>query len=124
VHCDHINPRWERGGRAGPLAAETCVLGEGLLPAPLDVPNDALSNGNLYPYFENSEQLFDCLDEQHFAGFTKPCNSGSPASKTAIRYACSKQASAFYVDFGLPNRHTYKLAFMVGGTEPSHHTLL
>jgi hypothetical protein len=89
-------------GATGVWRAETFVLREGLLPAPLDVPNDGLSNGNLYPYFENREQLFDCLDEEHFAGFAKPCNSGSPASKTAIRYACSKQASAFYVDFGFP----------------------
>jgi AcrR family transcriptional regulator len=76
------------------------------------------SHGNLYPYFENKEQLFDCLVEEVFAQLYEELQRLSTRHVNGDPVSLVKAGMRIYVDFGLRHPHAYKLAFILGGKGP------
>jgi hypothetical protein len=79
----------------------------------------ACSHGNLTRISRKKCNCLIASSKNTSPGSTKPCNSESPESKTGNPVRLLEIGIRVYVDFGLANPHTYKLTFIVGGTELS-----
>jgi AcrR family transcriptional regulator len=72
------------------------------------------SPGALYHYFENRDELFDCLVEDSFArlgGVGAGLQRRGSSEKDPVAFL--KKGARLYVDFGLKNPEVYKFAFLI-----------
>lgn len=77
------------------------------------------SHGNLYLYFKNKQQLFDCLVEDSFAQLSSALQHLRDSGHAKSPISLLKEAGRIYVDFGLRNPHAYQFAFIIRGTGPT-----
>ena len=67
----------------------------------------------LYHYFENRDELFDCLVEDSFARLGEVGAGLQRDSSENDPVAFLKKGAHLYVEFGLKNPEVYKFAFLV-----------
>jgi AcrR family transcriptional regulator len=71
------------------------------------------SHGNIYLYFKNKDELFECLVEESFARLFASLQGLASQDPEGAPIELLKRAARVYIDFGLENPDAYKLAFIV-----------
>lgn len=76
------------------------------------------SPGTIYLHFENKQALFECLIDESYASLEEVMQGPHERSDPVTDLRKGWRA---YVDFGLRNPNHYRLAFMLGRPEETHH---
>ena len=74
------------------------------------------THGTIYLYFENKEQLFDCLVEESFAQLSEALQGLANAHPEYDPVQLLKAAARVYIEFGLKNPGAYEFAFIIRRT--------
>jgi AcrR family transcriptional regulator len=74
------------------------------------------SHGNIYLYFKNKQQLFDCLVEDSFTQLSQALERLQHGDQRKDPISLLKKAARIYIDFGLRNPNAYEFAFIIRRT--------
>jgi AcrR family transcriptional regulator len=80
------------------------------------------SPGNIYLYFKNKSQIFDCLVEESFASLLAALPQPDEAAPPEDPVVLLKRSLRTYVNFGLSHPNDYRFSFLLQpSTQPRPH---